>query len=189
MAFLAQRVQEEYNDPGMLEVVRVAASMAKDGSIPHYVGARGRRSEFLKRCEKVLAKVNAHAEKDILKLPKDVQYKIRLLVSDGEEVYDGCLNSGCLGKKTSWIERFRLRVRCKKLGQTYELPRCSHCNLPQAYGRSWGPKDGQDTDLNDMTTKRRGISSSRSLIHSQLLSLRAAAAANCRNIHYASDSD
>jgi len=130
IAFLVHTVQESYGKPGLVSVVRVAAAMAKEGSLPDHTGARGRKSEFLKRCAKALEIVNANAEKDVKKLSKEERDTIRLILGEGGEPYSGCFNEGCLDQKTTWVE--------KNVG----WERCSRCNLPKSCGRSW--KTGSD---------------------------------------------
>jgi len=140
IAFLAHTVQESYSRPGLVSVVRVAAAMAKEGSLPDHTGARGRKSEFLKRCAKALEIVNANAEKDVKKLSKEERDTIRLILGEGGEPYSGCFNEGCLDQKTTWVE--------KNVG----WERCSRCNLPKGFGRSW--KTGSDLVRSQMASMR-----------------------------------
>ena len=123
LALLVQSVQEEYKKGGMVEVVRTAAALATEGSIPGHVGARGRKSEFLKFCAKALESINAGAEKDITKLSKSAQDTIRSILGAGEP-YDGCFNQECLDVKTTWIIRPGGRWQ-----------RCSRCGLTPGFGR------------------------------------------------------
>ena len=140
IAFLVHTVQESYGKPGLVSVVRVAAAMAKEGSLPDHTGARGRKSEFLKRCAKALEIVNANAEKDVKKLSKEERDTIRLILGEGGEPYSGCFNEGCLDQKTTWVE--------KNVG----WERCSRCNLPKGFGRSW--KTGSDLVRNQIASMR-----------------------------------
>ena len=139
LAFLVHTVQESYDRPGLVNVVRVAAAMAKDGSLPDHTGARGRKSEFLKRCAKALDIVNASAEKDVDKLSKEERDTIRLILGNGEP-YSGCFNERCLDQKTTWVEK------------TVGWERCSRCNLPKSFGRSW--KTGSDLIRNQIASTR-----------------------------------
>jgi len=139
IAFLVRTVQESYNKPILVSVVRVAAAMAKKGSLPPHTGARGRKSEFLKRCAKALDIVNASAEKDVDKLSKEERDTIRLILGNGEP-YSGCFNERCLDQKTTWVE--------KNVGWV----RCSRCNLPKGFGRSW--KTGSDLVRNQLASTR-----------------------------------
>ena len=149
IAFLAHTVQESYGKPSMVSVVRVAAAMAKEGSLPDHTGARGRKSEFLKRCAKAIDIVNAsaarggsaaYAEKDVDKLSKEERDTIRLILGEGGEPYSGCFNERCLDQKTTWVE--------KNVG----WERCSRCNLPKGFGRSW--KTGSDLVRNQIASMR-----------------------------------
>ena len=124
LALLVQSVQEEYQKGGMVEVVRTAAALATEGSIPGHVGARGRKSEFLKFCAKALESINAGAEKDITKLSKSAQDTIRSILGAGEP-YDGCFNQECLDVKTTWIIR----------PGGWQI--CSRCGLTPGFGRSY----------------------------------------------------
>jgi len=149
LAFLVHTVQESYDRPGLVNVVRVAAAMAKKGSLPDHTGARGRKSEFLKRCAKAIDIVNAsaarggsaaYAEKDVNKLSKEERDTIRLILGEGGEPYSGCFNERCLDQKTTWVE--------KNVG----WERCSRCNLPKGFGRSW--KTGSDLIRNQIDAMR-----------------------------------
>ena len=122
--FLVQTVREEYRRAGLVAVVRVAAAMAKAGSIPDHAGARGRKSEFIKRCATALSIIDSSAEKDVTQLPNEDQNTIRSILGEGGEPYDGCMMQECLDEKTTWVKR-------------HDLERCSRCLLPKTFGRRW----------------------------------------------------
>ena len=129
IAFLVQTVREEYRRAGLVEVVRVAAAMARAGSIPDPAGARGRKSEFLKRCATALSIINASAEKDISKLPNEDQNTISLILGEGGEPFGGCFMQECLDEKVTWTKR-------------HDIERCSRCLMPKTFGRRW--KSGRE---------------------------------------------
>ena len=121
---MLQLVRAEYRRFSMVVVVRVAAAMAKAGSIPDHVGPRGRKSDFIKRCATALGILDSNAEPDITKLPREDQNIICSILGGEGEPYDGCMMSGCLDKRTTWITR-KVCVRC------------SRCDVPKSFGRLW----------------------------------------------------
>ena len=100
---LQSRVREEYESPGMKQVVRVAMQLAEDGSMPG-PGEHGRRSEFVKRCAAALRVLDPSKETDLKKLGAQDQALIRQALGGDERAAahgvtgsTGCINS-CAAK-------------------------------------------------------------------------------------------
>ena len=98
--------------------------MAREGNIPG-LGKHGRKREFMERCVKAVKAVHPHAETDASKLSYTDRTVIRCTLGGGSAPYEGCLNDECLDKKPQWT-----------IGRS-GLERCSHCNLPYSYKRTW----------------------------------------------------
>ena len=123
---LVQRLMEmpDHTCAPLAYIVQEAAAMAREGKIPG-LGKNGRKSEFMERCAKAVKAVDSQAETDADKLSYMDKAVIRRALG-GSVPHEGCLNEDCLTKKPSWFERF-------PGGWT----RCSHCNLPYSYKRTW----------------------------------------------------
>ena len=147
---LVQRLRKE-ELRGMVETVRLAVRMAKEGSVP---GPGGRRtSEFIKRCAAAVAAVSPRAETDLTKLPREEQQSVRRALGDEKEPYQGCLSEGCLDKETVWVEMV-FSGYPEPDGIESKISRCARCHKLKSYGHSFN-------SLNDMlapTLKReRGM--------------------------------
>jgi len=129
---LTQRVKGEYSAPCMAETVRIAAKMARQGSIPGPDGPRGRKSDFLRRCAEAARTANPLAETDIKRLSPEDQAVIRLALGCGEAPYEGCLSEGCLDEETSWVVR---DLSMPRDSRKLTMSRCSRCGTPKAFGR------------------------------------------------------
>ncbi len=127
---LTRAVREQYDDFSMLFVVRVAASLSKAAAMPSHVGgAKGLKSDFVKRCAAALKALDEHEECDITKLPVKDQQSIREILGGKGEPYQGCFSESCLDKEPAWIT---LKV----------CVRCAHCDMPMSFGRTW--RSGRD---------------------------------------------
>jgi len=120
---LQSRVKQEWETPNLLEVVRVAMQLAKDGSIPG-TGEHGRKSEFMKRCATALKALNPQAETDATSLPPQMQLLIRAALGGEGLPFEGCFSPQCLDLEPSWIKRG-------------ESSRCTRCNMLKTWGRTW----------------------------------------------------
>ena len=129
---LQSRVREEYESPGMKQVVRVAMQLAEDGSMPG-PGEHGRRSEFVKRCAAALRVLDPSKETDLKKLGAQDQALIRqALGGDISTPYEGCLSEECLDEETTW-ETSNLALP----GEPFmPMSRCARCKYPKVFGRS-----------------------------------------------------
>ena len=129
---LQSKVREEYESPGMRQVVRVAMQLAKDGSMPG-PGEHGRKNEFIKRCATALRVLDPSKETDLKKLGAQDQALIRqALGGDTSTPYEGCLSAGCLDEETIW-ETSNLALP----GETFmPMSRCTRCKYPKAFSRS-----------------------------------------------------
>jgi len=116
----------------MAAVVRVAAKMARQGSVPGPDGPRGRKSEFLRRCAEAARTANPLAETDIKRLCPEDQAVIRLALGCGEAPYEGCLSEGCLDEDTSWASRDLSMPRDRR---ALTMSRCTRCGMPKSFGR------------------------------------------------------
>lgn len=131
---LQSKIKEEYESPGMLQVVRVAMQLVKDGSMPG-PGEHGRKSEFIRRCATALKALDPSKETDLKKLDPQAQQLIRqVLGGDVSTPYDGCLNEDCLDKKTIW--KTEIRKGNSELPEE-TLSRCAHCGHLKSYGRNF----------------------------------------------------
>ena len=129
---LTRRVTGEDSAPCMAETVRIAAKMARQGSLPGPDGPRGRKSEFLRRCAEAARTANPLAETDIKRLSPEDQAVIRLALGCGEAPYEGCLSEGCLDEETSWASR---DLSMPRDSRKLTMSRCSRCGMPKAFGR------------------------------------------------------
>jgi len=110
----------------LADVVRIAATMAKNGSLP--APGRQRTCEFMGRCVEALKVVNPKAETDPNKLPREEQEVVRRALGKEVEPYEGCLSEGCLDEETVW--------ETHDLGDGLQLSRCARCRFPKAMGRT-----------------------------------------------------
>jgi hypothetical protein len=122
---LLNKVREEKAEI-LADVVRIAAALAKNGSLP--APGRQRTCEFLRRCVEALKVVNPKAETDLTKLPGGEQEAVRRGLGKEVEPYEGCLSEGCLDEETVW--------ETTDLGDGLQLSRCVHCRMPKAMGRT-----------------------------------------------------
>ena len=129
---LQSRVREEYESPGMKQVVRVAMQLAEDGSMPG-PGEHGRRSEFVKRCAAALRVLDPSKETDLKKLGAQDQALIRqALGGDISTPYEGCLSAECLDQETIWETSNNASP-----GEPFApMSRCARCKYPKAFGRN-----------------------------------------------------
>ena len=118
---LVEAVQTEYESPSLRSVVKTAVLLAKNGALLTYEGARCRRTEFLRRC---LAVRNVITPRPQAAVTEAVLQQFMAIIG-GQEEPKGCQHNACKGMKTRWIV-------CQP-----GLSRCSRCNMPKSYGRSW----------------------------------------------------
>ena len=121
---MVQTARDEYDQFSMVAVVRVAAALAKAGAIPSADGPRSRKSDFLKRCATALKALDENAECELTKLSTRNQNSIRVILSGKDEPFSGCFSPGCVDRKPTWTTQ-KICVRC------------SHCNTPMSFGRTW----------------------------------------------------
>ena len=121
---MVQTARDEYDQFSMVAVVRVAAALAKAGAIPSADGPRSRKSDFLKRCATALKALDENAECELTKLSTRDQNSIRVILSGKDEPFSGCFSPGCVDRKPTWTTQ-KICVRC------------SHCNTPMSFGRTW----------------------------------------------------
>ena len=76
---IENRVRDQYDKPGMVQVMRVAMQLAKDGCLPG-PGDHGRKSDFVKSCATVLQALDPTKEPDIKKLSPREQLLIRCIL-------------------------------------------------------------------------------------------------------------
>jgi hypothetical protein len=122
---LVAKVREEKAEI-LADVARIAAALAKDGSLP--APGRQRNCEFLRRCVEALKVVNPKAETEVSNLPKEEQAAVRRALGGEVEPYQGCLSDSCLDEETVW--------ETDDLGDGLQLSRCARCRFPKAMGRS-----------------------------------------------------
>ena len=129
---LQSRVKEQFCQPCMQHVVRVAMRLVKDGSMPG-PGEHGRRNEFVKRCAAALRVLDPSKETDLKKLGAQDQALIRqALGGDISTPYEGCLSADCLDEETIWETSNNALP-----GEPFApISRCSRCEYPKAFGRS-----------------------------------------------------
>ena len=127
---LQKRVLNEYENPGMIQVMRVAMKLANTGSMPgpgEQSANHGRKIDFIRRCAAALKAINLEEETDPTKLSAEKQLIVRRIIGGDTSVpYDGCLNQGCLDKKTTWVVDKVLK----------DVSRCARCNFLKCYGRT-----------------------------------------------------
>ena len=129
---LQSRVNKGYDNPTLQSVVRVAMQLAKEGAIPG-VGDHGRRSEFIKRCASALASLDPDAEGVLTSLSIREQALIRSALGGEGPPYEGCFSEQCMDKEPSWTERDLSLPNAPRM----VLSRCSRCNMPKSYGRTF----------------------------------------------------
>jgi len=122
---LLKKVREEKAEI-LADVVRIAAALAKNGSLP--APGRQRNCEFMRRCVEALKVVNPKAETEVTNLPKEEQEVVRRALGDEVESYQGCLSEGCLDEEIVW--------ETIDLGDDLKMSRCVHCRMPKAMGRT-----------------------------------------------------
>ena len=98
---LQKRVRDEYEKPGMVQVMRVAVQLANNRSMPG-PSEHGRKSDFIKRCATTLKALAPEDETDPKKLSADEQPIIkRIIGGDTNITYGSCLSQGCLDEETT----------------------------------------------------------------------------------------
>ena len=123
---LQSRVCEEYKQPGLVQVMRVALKLANSGSMPG-PGEHGRKSDFIKRCAAALQALAPEEETDLKKLSVEDQVLARrILGGDTSVPYNGCLNQDCLDEEATWVVDKVLK----------DVSRCARCNFLKCYGRT-----------------------------------------------------
>jgi hypothetical protein len=122
---LLRKIREEKTEI-LADVVRIAAAMAKTGSLPG--PGKQRTCEFMRRCIEALKVVNPQAETDATKLPKEEQAAVRRALGKEDEVYEDCLGEECLDQAPSW--------ETHDLGDGLQLSRCVRCRMPKSWGRT-----------------------------------------------------
>ena len=96
--------KDKSRDHSMVKAIRAAKKLSDMKMIPLIVGARSRKSEFIKFCAAVVKPIDETAEAVITKLSDTDQFKIRCIFGSTEEVYSGCLSEACLDfASTEWI--------------------------------------------------------------------------------------
>ena len=118
---LVEAVQEDYEKASLRTVVKTAVRLAKNGALPTYEGARCRKTEFLRRCQRALNIIIPGPQPEVTEA---ISQQVRAILR-GQQEKKGCQNEACMGKKTSWIKR--------RSGNS----RCARCFLPKSYGRTW----------------------------------------------------
>ena len=118
---LVEAVQEEYEKASLRTVVKTAVRLVKNGALPTYEGARCRRTEFLRRCQRALNIITPGPQPEVT----EATWQQLMAILCGQEEKKGCQNESCSGKKPCWIKR--------KSG----ISRCARCFLPKSYGRTW----------------------------------------------------
>ena len=96
---LVEAVQEDYEKASLRTVVKTAVRLAKDGALPTYEGARCRKTEFLRRCQRALNIIVPGPHPEVT----DAAWQQLLATLGGQEEKKGCQNEACRDKKTSWI--------------------------------------------------------------------------------------
>eukprot|EP00959_Pyramimonas_sp_CCMP1952_P010831 227038-Pyramimonas_sp.AAC.1 len=136
---LQNRVKDEYRNPRMPDVVRVAAQLANDGSFPSPSGEHGRRSEFVKRCAAALRAIDPRSACEISELGDADQTEIRKHLGGEKEPYEGCFNEECLDLQTTWVtECFRYQNDPPWPRQCRDAPDATFVNLTVANSSLWG---------------------------------------------------
>jgi hypothetical protein len=146
---LQSKVKAAWTSPSMVDVVRTAMQLAKDGSIPG-LGEHGRTSDFLKRCGVALQALEPSKESVFTKLPPSEQHAVRQALGAKEPVWEGCFN--CLVDKPEWVVTDLALPHSSRNHPRREAPmpmyRCANCKSPKASGRSY-------TGLGDMLAPTR----------------------------------
>ena len=123
--------KDKSKDHSMVKAIRAAKKLSDMKMIPLIVGARSRKSEFIKFCATVVKSIDETAETVVTKLSEADQFKIRCIFGSTEEVYSGCLSEACLDfASTEWIVA-DLSTNSEKI----IISRCSRCYVPKAWGR------------------------------------------------------
>ena len=129
---IQNRVRNEYDKPGMVQVMRVAMRLAQTGCMPG-PGNHGRKSDFIKTCATALQALDPSKETDPNKLTAEEQALVRHILGGNTSVpYDGCLSAQCLDEKTVWaVDKVTLPGE-----SSITVSRCAKCNFPKAFGRT-----------------------------------------------------
>ena len=118
----------------MVKAVRGGKCMCDNGMLFNLEGARCRKSELKKFCNTVVQHMDPTVETSIPKLSQDDQTKIRKILGNEENLYDGCLGDNCLNYDTTeWI--------VENVGTDEEpatISRCTRCFFPKSFRRKWG---------------------------------------------------
>ena len=128
---LRGNVKNEYDNPRMRDVARVALRLAEDGSFPGPFGEHGRRNEFVKRRIAALRAIDPDAVCEVGELGDEVRTIVGKHLNGEKEPYRGCLREECLGLETTWVT-----VDLALPGEApFVLERCARCNFWKGYGR------------------------------------------------------
>ena len=129
---IQNRVRNEYDNPGMVQVMRVAMRLAQNGCMPG-PGNHGRKSDFIKTCAAALQGLDPSKETEPKKLTAEEQEMVRHILGGNTSVpYDGCLSETCMDAETMWVvDKVALPGE-----SALRVSRCAKCNFPKAFGRT-----------------------------------------------------
>ena len=126
-----QMTKDKTGDVCIVKVFRAAKKLGDEGKIPSITGNRCRKTEFKDFCSDVTKSIEPDAETTLTNLSRENQMKIRAILGNTAEVYDGCLSDVCLDSNTTEWEMVTLgrsEVQAKK---------CKSCGFPSFYRRTW----------------------------------------------------
>ena len=125
-----QMTKDKTRDDCIVKVFRAAKKLGDEGKIPTIAGQRCRKTEFKDFCSDVTKSIEPDAETTLTNLSRENQMKIRAILGNTAEVYDGCLSDVCLDSNTTEWEMVtvgRSEVQTKK---------CKSCGAPGWYRRT-----------------------------------------------------
>ena len=130
---LVEHLRKEYEKVGLLTVVRVAAQLAEDGSLPGHDGPRARKTEFIRRCEEALVLCAPEAERTTPSC--EIRQRITHII-DGTDAprWDEKMCMACGDKNPGWTTSPTIGLRGESPG---EISRCKKCQAFYSYGRTW----------------------------------------------------
>ena len=130
---LVEHLRKEYEKVGLLTVVRVAAQLAEDGSLPGHDGPRARKTEFIRRCEEALVLCAPEAERTTPSC--EIRRRITHII-DGTDAprWDEKMCMACGDKNPGWTTSPTIGLRGESPG---EISRCKKCQAFYSYGRTW----------------------------------------------------